>query len=179
MTLQQIKQEYERIKTSVEKQLVQLDEARERIEKLEKMESKPTPEERFMQLVDGLEILPKKEKWPDSLFFAKNGEIWFEWDQKNNYLWCRYDTVWRVFETEFGLNYDEIQSIIKEQVEQAYGLKGVTPHLHGQEIWFQEEQAYGLKRGGTGLRIKRSYTLLSMLLVTIQVEQAYGLTKNQ
>jgi hypothetical protein len=109
------------------------------------IDSKPTPGERFMQLVDGLEILPKKKQWPNYLFFAKNGEIWFELNQKNNNLWCRYETVWRVFETEFGINYNEIQIIIQEQVEQAYGLKGITPLYEVAAGVLMVEQVYGLK----------------------------------
>jgi len=42
----------------------------------------------------------------------------FEQDQKNGYLWCDRDEIWSFFENNFSTNYQEIQSFIKELLEE-------------------------------------------------------------
>jgi hypothetical protein len=91
------------------------------------IDKKPTPGERFMELIKGFTVLPKLKDRPRTIFFEKNGEIIAEYNPENGYLWIKYDGYWKVLEKEYGINYSEIQSVINEKVVQAYGLKGVTP----------------------------------------------------
>lgn len=89
--------------------------------------SKPTPEERFWQLCNGLEIKIDLEKYPNTIFFFKGEDLWFEYEAETGYLWCRYLYVWSVFEKEYGMNYSKIKSLIKKQVENHFKCKEVTP----------------------------------------------------
>ena len=88
---------------------------------------RPTPAERFWQLCKGLTIKIDKEGYPDSVFFFKDDECQFEYDTANGHLWCRYSSIWSVFEKEYSMEYSEIQSLIKIQVEEHFKCKGVTP----------------------------------------------------
>lgn len=86
-----------------------------------------TPEERFWQLMNGCTIYTEKES-PDSIFFMKDGEVWFELE--NSTLWCRWSRVWSVFENPpYNMNYNSIQSLIKDQVEERFKMKGITAYL--------------------------------------------------
>ena len=85
-----------------------------------------TPEQRLLQLFEGC-VIHFDEQYPESVFFMKDGEIYFELDAKNNYIWCRYNYVWQLFETEFDLNSNQIRDLIKGQVEQRFKMRGVTP----------------------------------------------------
>ena len=92
---------------------------------------RPTPAERFWQLCEGLSLKIDKERYPDSVFFFKEDEYQFEYDTANGHLWCRYSSIWTVFEKEYSMKYNDIQSLIKNQVEEHFKCKGVTPRpLH-------------------------------------------------
>ena len=115
-----------------EQALIELKKAEENILELRKIISapdKPTPAERFWQLCEGLAIKIDREKFPHAIFFFKNDELQFEYNTKNGHLWCRYSSIWSVFEEEDGMKYNEIQSLIKTQVEEYFKCKGVTPSL--------------------------------------------------
>ena len=78
-----------------------------------------TAEQRLLQMFEGC-VIHFDDEYPDSVFFMKEGEVWFELDAKNNYLWCRWKYVWQVFETQFDLNYNQIRDLIKGTVEQRF-----------------------------------------------------------
>ncbi len=42
----------------------------------------------------------------------------FRQDSKNEYLYCDNDEIWSFFETNFSTNYNDIQSFIKELLEE-------------------------------------------------------------
>ena len=68
----------------------------------------------------------------NSVFFEQNGETLFELyqDSKNKetrYFYVHYYKIWSVFESKFGLNYDETQSFIKSVVEDTLKIGSVTP----------------------------------------------------
>ena len=98
-------------------------ELKAQIAELEKI----TPEERFLELIDGMTVKIDKDKYPDSIFFFKGDKCYLELE--NSRLWVRYAEIWQVFEVEFGMSYDEVQSFIKSQVEQHFKMRGVTPGL--------------------------------------------------
>ena len=66
-------------------------------------------------------------EYPDSIFYIKGKKIYMEQDFENGILWVDYDTIWSDLTKWFLLEYDDIQSIIKKWVEEAYNLRGVTP----------------------------------------------------
>lgn len=87
--------------------------------------SEITPKQRLLELLNGCEIKIEKEKHPNSIFFFKNGEYYFEIEKQ--YLWCAYDCVWQIFENEFSMNHSRIQALIKDGVEEHFKCKGLTP----------------------------------------------------
>ena len=88
---------------------------------------KPTPEERFWQLCEGLTLKIDKEKYPDSTFLFKEDVFMFEYYSKNKYLWCSNPHVWSVFVKEYNMRYDDIQFFIKSQVQEHFKCNGITP----------------------------------------------------
>ena len=49
---------------------------------------------------------------------------------KNKILWCRLEYFWEVLERENNWNYEEVQAFIKDQAEQHFKGKGITPLSH-------------------------------------------------
>ena len=82
-----------------------------------------TPEDFFLDVIKGIKI-KKQTKYPDSLFWEKNGKILFEQDFENMDLWVNYDIIWKIFEKVFGMEYNEIQLFIKGMVEEHLNWKG-------------------------------------------------------
>jgi hypothetical protein len=87
---------------------------------------KPTPEERFAELISGWEWKIDFIKYPDSLFIFKDGYYLFQYDYKNGYLWVNYNKVWSFFYSEFGMKYEKVQLLVKDQVEQHFKLRVTT-----------------------------------------------------
>ena len=85
-----------------------------------------TKEQRFFELFNGLQLKFDFEKYRDRLFFFRGDEVWLEYDLKDKYLWVSHEK-WEVFEDEYSMDYDEIQTFIKNMVERHFNLKGVTP----------------------------------------------------
>ena len=94
-------------------------------------EKKNGKEDLFLYLIEDLVIKIDKEKYPNSIFLFKNGEVWFEiykrQDEKNGNIWCSNKHYWLVFEREYGLNYTEIQELTKDMVGKHFKLKELTP----------------------------------------------------
>ena len=85
-----------------------------------------TAAQRFWELVSGTKLKFDFEKYPNTIFGFRDGKYVWEYDFKNNHLWLRYTTTWSVLEKEYNLN-REIQSIVKNEVEEHFKCKGVTP----------------------------------------------------
>ena len=73
-----------------------------------------------------LEIVESK-KYPNSIFFKKNGEVVMEQDKKNKDFLFDYDEIWSFFESFFGMEYQEIQEFLSYWLEETLKLKGYTP----------------------------------------------------
>lgn len=86
-----------------------------------------TAGQRFWELVSGTEVKFDFKKYPRTLFGFRDGEYVWEFDFRNNYLWLRYSTVWSVLETEYSLDYDDVQALVKNVVEEHFKCGGVTP----------------------------------------------------
>ena len=76
---------------------------------------------------DQLEIVTH-EKYPNSIFYKKNGKFVMEQDEKNKNFWFDYDTIWSFFEQFFGLEQKEIQGVLKSWLEDTLKLEGYTPY---------------------------------------------------
>jgi hypothetical protein len=55
------------------------------------------------------------------------GECLFEQDWKNKYLWCKYSVIWKYLEDNYSTNYKDIQSFIKDRLEEQDKIKILTP----------------------------------------------------
>ena len=75
---------------------------------------------------DQLEIVTSKE-YPDSIFYKKNGKVVMEQDKENKYFFFHYHDIWSFFEDFFGLEYKEIQGVLKSWLEDTLKLEGYTP----------------------------------------------------
>jgi hypothetical protein len=69
------------------------------------------------------------EEYPDYIFFMKDGEVVFEYNKKNGYVGISYDKIWSFLKSFFGLEYEEIQELTKEWVEEHYKLRVTTTAL--------------------------------------------------
>ena len=85
-----------------------------------------TPEEFFLDVIKDIKV-KEQSKYPQSIFWEKNGRIIFEQDFKNNLLYVDYDSIWLVFEKIYELENSEIQLFINNMVEKYLKWKGLTP----------------------------------------------------
>jgi hypothetical protein len=94
------------------------------------------------------------EKYPDYIFFMKDGEVIFDYNKKNGYVGVSYDKIWSFLEDFFELEYKEIQGLTKEWVEEHYKLRITTTFFGKQTYFFRVEEHYKL-RITTTLEINR------------------------
>ena len=66
------------------------------------------------------------EKHPDYIYFMKDGEVVFDYNKKNGYVFISYENIWSFLSSFFGLNYEEIEDLTKEWVEEHYKLEVKT-----------------------------------------------------
>lgn len=100
------------------------------VKKLKDIINRPekTKEERFWELIlQTSAIKIDKEAYPDSTFGFVNNTFLWEYNSKCKVLYLSYSSICSILEKEFDLNYNEIQQLIKEQVEEHFKVKGVTP----------------------------------------------------
>ena len=70
------------------------------------------------------------EEYPDYIFFMKDGKVIFDYNKKNGRVFISYDKIWSFLQNFFGLNYEEIQDLTKEWVEEHYKLGVTTTFYH-------------------------------------------------
>ena len=80
-----------------------------------------------MNIFEGTHIKLDLKRHPNKVFFFKEDKFWMEYDWKSKDLWCRYEEFWEVLEEENHWDYYKVQAFIKDQVEQHFKCKGVTP----------------------------------------------------
>ena len=68
----------------------------------------------------------ESEKYPDYIFFMKNGESVLEYNKENGVVYVSYNKIWSFFKSYFELKYVEIQGLTKEWVEEHYKLRVTT-----------------------------------------------------
>ena len=104
-----------------------------------------TPERRFKELCNNLIIKIDEDNYPNIIFWFRNDKPIFDYDKKGGYFFCNYCLVWSVFESEFGLNYNQISKLIKGRVEEHFKLKNVTPFFIESTLFVQVEEHFKLK----------------------------------
>ena len=66
----------------------------------------------------------------DKMFYVDKDRIplfYYYPDEKNGYVYINFGRIWLFFEEVFGMEYKEIQSIMKIWLEETYDLTGLTP----------------------------------------------------
>ena len=78
----------------------------------------------------------KTKKYPDYIFFMKDGEVIFDYHKKSRYVGFSFEKIWSFLKNFFGLEYEEIQDLTKEWVEEHYKLRVTTTMLRSSQLLF-------------------------------------------
>ena len=81
----------------------------------------------FLNYIQDLEVKIDRKSYINSVFYFKNGCCLFNYNEKNGYLYCKYNGFWSVFEREYHMNHQQIQAFIKNGVEEYFKIKVTTP----------------------------------------------------
>jgi hypothetical protein len=112
-----------------------------------------TPEDRLWnEICRGLVMKTDQEKYPDLIFWFKQDRCYFEYEIETGKLWCDHNLVWRVFARELGWGYLQIESFIKNKVEEHFKNKGVTLYASSDTLRLPVEEHF--KNKGVTLRPK-------------------------
>ena len=65
------------------------------------------------------------EKYPDYIFYMKDGKCILGYNKKNGYVYVSYGEIWSFFESFFSMSNEQIQDLTKRWVEEHYKM-GVT-----------------------------------------------------
>jgi hypothetical protein len=82
----------------------------------------------FLHLFDNLDVVQSEKKQDRTLFRYKSKYNLMVYDRENNKVYVSYDDIWLVLSGNFGINYSEIQELIKEWLDEVYNLRGITPY---------------------------------------------------
>jgi hypothetical protein len=85
----------------------------------------------------------KTKKFPDSIFWVKEGEVIAEILQ-SKYFYVSYQ-IWRSISVMFSLENDETLQVIKDWLEEHYKLGGLTPLFFSFNSSSVLEEHYKLK----------------------------------
>ena len=119
-----------------------------------------------MNIFEGTHIKLDLKRYPRTVFFFKEDRCWMEYNWKNGYFGCRYEDFWEVLEREYHWGYDEVERFIKNQVEQHFKLKGITPcGVEGVILMVVEEH----------FKVKGITPYTNALGITDQVEQYFDI----
>ena len=80
----------------------------------------------FLHLFDDLEQVQSEENKYATLFRYKPNHNFMVYDRKNEEVLFNYIELWSFLEYKFGLKFSEINSLIKEWLDDVYNLRGVT-----------------------------------------------------
>ena len=67
------------------------------------------------------------EKYPNSIFYKKNGKVVMEQNKKNKVFYFDYDEIYSFFKSFFGMEYEEWQGVMKTWLEETFNLSGYIP----------------------------------------------------
>jgi hypothetical protein len=76
---------------------------------------------------DQLEIVTS-EKYPNSIFFKKDGVVVMEQDKKYKDFYFDYNDIWSFFESFFGMKYEQVQEVLSYWIDDTFKLKGFTAY---------------------------------------------------
>ena len=65
--------------------------------------------------------------YPNSIIYRKNGKVVMEQDSEYEDFYFDYDDIWSIFESLFGMEYSEIEVVMKRWLEETFKLGSYTP----------------------------------------------------
>lgn len=71
----------------------------------------------------------KTDEYPNHIFFMKDGEVMFDYNEKNGVAHVSYTHIWSFLKSFFELNNEEIEDLTKAWVEEHYKLEVTTTHI--------------------------------------------------
>ncbi len=74
----------------------------------------------FNNLIKGLERKEARHKFPNSVFWVKDGNAIFQLDENDCDFWCLHSSVWLPLEEVFFMDERAIQLFIREMVRKNY-----------------------------------------------------------
>ena len=93
---------------------------------------------------DQLEIVTS-EKYPNSIFFKKDGVVVMEQDKKYKDFYFDYNDIWSFFESFFGMKYEQVQEVLSYWIDDTFKLKGFTAMAGQSNIPVQIDDTFKLK----------------------------------
>jgi len=96
------------------------------VENLKKLVGVESPMD-FLHLFDDLDVVQSEEKPNVFLYRYEKGNNMMVYDRKIDKVYINHYVIWEFLEEGFGLDYDEIQEVMKEWLFEVYNLRGVTP----------------------------------------------------
>ena len=87
----------------------------------------------------------KHDYYPNSIFYKKGDIFVINQDLKNKKFWIDYNQIWSFFESFFGMEYTEIQSIMNIWLEETDKLREYTPQICHSHLNFVLEETDKLR----------------------------------
>jgi hypothetical protein len=80
----------------------------------------------FLNIFTDLDVVQSKENPNWILYrYEKRNNMMF-YNKKNDEVYINYSKIWQFLEESFGLDFNEIQEVMKEWLFEVYNLRGVT-----------------------------------------------------
>ena len=89
----------------------------------------------FLNMFNNLDVVQSEEKPDWTLYRFEKGNNMMIYDRKNEYVYISYNFIWSFLEEGFGLNYNEIQELTKDWLDETYNLRGITTELLPLQIY--------------------------------------------
>jgi len=93
---------------------------------------------------DQLDVVTS-ERYPNSIFYRKNGKVVMEQDKKNKRFYFDYDEIYSFFKSFFGMQSQEIRDILSYWLEETLNLRGYTPQLKTFFTSLKLEETFNLR----------------------------------
>jgi hypothetical protein len=96
------------------------------VENLKKLVGAETPMD-FLNIFTDLDVV-QSEKEPNWILYRyEKGNNMMVYNRKNDEVYINQYNIWEFLEEHFGLDFNEIQEVMKEWLFEVYNLRGVTP----------------------------------------------------
>lgn len=103
-------------------------------------------EDMFLEITNDFCIKSDEETYPDTLFFFVCNRNIFQYELTTGNFYCSFHFYWSIFEKEYELNYNEIQSFTKNMVEKHFKLKELIPILLKNHDFKRVEEHFKTKK---------------------------------